>query len=206
MTDETTNEKPEKFPPHIELQKLRQFQRKLKAEVEQANKAINEQIGKLESQLPHYGEVSKHSFDKKHGTSVYSRGRQIYPDGSVWNPKNLHYGPDIEAPPAPARWILQIEFIDAKIEGLLAERTKIQNAVAYQNSRAAGGADELYGHWREDLKAIKTKLDSLRNKRARLSQKLKEQDENWHRKQRLNEARIDRRNEASLSTAELNKL
>ena len=171
-----------------------------------ADEKIAEEIGKLESQLPNYGEVSKHSFDKKHGTSVYSRGRQIYPDGSVWNPKNLHYGPDIEAPPAPARWILQVEFIDAKIEGLLAERTKIQNAVAYQNSRAAGGADELYGHWREDLKKIKTELASLRSRRSKLDHKIAEQDENRHRQQRLNEARSERRSNVTASTAELNRM
>ena len=97
-----------------------------------------------------------------------------------------------------------------KIGELQSERDKIKNAVANQNSLALRSSDPtgdvLWPGWREDLKAIKTKLDSLRNKRSKLSQKIKEQDENWHRQQRLNEARIDRRNEASLSTAELNKL
>jgi hypothetical protein len=205
-----TNGQPEKFPPHIELQKLRKFQSGLKAEVEQANKAINEQIGKLESQLPHYGEVSKHSFDEKHGECVVTRGRHLYESGAQWNPRNNFYGPDIEPPPAPDLWILQVEFLDVKIEGLVTERDEIKNAIGNQNSLALRSSDptgdELWPGWREDLKAIKTKLDSLRNKRSKLSQKIKEQDENWHRQQRLNEARIDRRNEASLSTAELNKL
>jgi hypothetical protein len=197
MSDETTNGQPEKYPPHIELQKLKKSQRELRKEVERANKAINEQIGKLESQLPNYGEVSKHTFDEKHGECVVTRGRHLYESGAQWNPKNLHYGPNIEAPPAPDLWVLQVEYLGVKIGKLVKERGKIKNAVANQNSLAlrssAPTAAELCPGWREDLKAIKTKLDSLRNKRARLSQKLKEQDENWHRKQRLDDARIDRR-------------
>ena len=205
-----TNGQPEKFPPHIELQKLRKFQSGLKAEVEQANKAINEQIGKLESQLPHYGEVSKHSFDEKHGECVVTRGRHLYESGAQWNPRNNFYGPDIEPPPAPDLWVLQVEFLGVKIGKLVTERDKIKNAVANQNTLAlrssAPTADELWPGWREDLKLITTKLVSLRNKQGKLKQKLKEQDENWHRQQRLIEARSERRSNVAASTAELNRM
>ena len=210
MSVETENVEQGKYPPHIELQKLRKFQRDLKKEVAAADEKIAEQIGKLESQLPNYGEVSKHSFDKKHGTSVYSRGRHLYESGAQWNPRNNFYGPDIEPPPAPDLWVLQVEFLDVKIEGLVTERDKIKNAIANQNFLALNSsdltADDLWPGWREDLKAIKTKLDSLRNKRSRLSQKLKEQDENWHRQQRLTEAEAGRRSEVSLSRSELNRM
>jgi hypothetical protein len=210
MSVETENVEQGKYPPHIELQKLRKFQRDLKKEVAAADEKIAEQIGKLESQLPNYEEVSKHSFDEKHGECVVTRGRHLYESGAQWNPRNNFYGPDIEPPPAPDLWVLQVEFLGVKIGKLVTERDEIKNAVANQNSLAlrssAPTADELWPGWREDLKDIKTKLNSLRNKRSKLSQKIKEQDVDRLREQRLTEARIDRRNEASLSTAELNKL
>jgi hypothetical protein len=211
MTDETKNGEQVKCPVYVTLQKLRETQRELKKEAEKANEIITEKIGKLETELRvKPGAIEKHHFDQKHGPSVFTRGRHLYASGAQWNPNNLHYGPDIEPPPEPDVWVLQIEYLGVKIEGLVTERDKIKNAVANQNTLAlrssAPTADELWPGWREDLKLITTKLVSLRNKQGKLKQKLKEQDENWHRQQRLIEARSERRSNVAASTAELNRM
>jgi hypothetical protein len=210
MTESKTGEQngeQEKCPVYVKIKRLREFQLELKKETEEANTTISEEIQKLESELRvKLGAIERFHFDRKHGENIFVRGRHLYASGAQWNPKNLHYDPDIEPPPTPDLWVLQVEFLDVKIEGLLAERTKIQNAVAYQNSRAAGGADELYGHWREDLKKIKTELASLRSKRSKLDHKVAEQDENRQRQQRLDEAEAGRRSEVSLSKGGLNRM
>jgi hypothetical protein len=141
MSVETENVEQGKYPPHIELQKLRKFQRELRKEVEQANKAINEQIGNLKSQLPNYGEVSKHTFDQKHGQSVFINNRHLYESGAQYDPLDRFRGPDIEPPPAPDLWVLQVEFLDVKIGELQSERYKIRNAVGNQNSLALRSSD-----------------------------------------------------------------